>query len=597
MSVLGSDQASVTFIDVAAYFMEVEWDSLGEWQKELYKTVIKEIHSILTSRGYSIVNPDVIFKIKKADEKYLTQRYEWEGKEHTNEPTISLPIVTSVFSLSIKQEEDLPFMCRPESESAEAIHPPVTGFPNVKPDLLIRFKQEEFRTEPQGCEELHEADSQGCSLDSTEEILKMEEPQLIEQKEGGAKMIETKTDDGFSYKSEREIMGCGQQRLEWRDRDPSRASPDSSSHCEGGIIRGKSRRLEERAQKGDPPNICTERESNSKCYSKLVQTQGLSARERPCQSADTTNSHSLEHQVMTECKSKFTEKSVHRSIQQYHKSEPKTTDIESEKRASKKNITAHRNLYAQKKPLRCTQCEKCFAGRADLEWHLNIHLGGSCQFIGSDKKDAKKSKLGATRKPHRGEKCFKCNECEKCFRCRSQLKIHQVSHTGEKAFQCSQCQKCFSRISNLRIHERIHTGEKPFKCSECHKCFSCISNLRTHERIHTGEKPFKCLDCNRCFSQISHLRKHEKIHSVEKPFMCSECHQCFSHISNLRIHERTHAVGKPFKCSECHKCLSHISNLRRHERIHTGVKPFKCSACAKCFIQNSDLRRHERIHT
>nr|XP_033772128.1 protein ZNF783-like isoform X2 [Geotrypetes seraphini] len=104
MSALISDQVSVTFGD----FLETEWDVLGEWQKELYKRVIKEIHSFLISQGYSIINPDIIFKIKNEDEKYLTRRYQWEGKESKNDLTASLPVVTSVSSLNIKQEEDSP---------------------------------------------------------------------------------------------------------------------------------------------------------------------------------------------------------------------------------------------------------------------------------------------------------------------------------------------------------------------------------------------------------------------------------------------------------------------------------------------------------
>nr|XP_033791817.1 zinc finger protein 398-like isoform X2 [Geotrypetes seraphini] len=151
MSALLSDHASVTFSDVAAYFLEVEWNILGEWQKELYKNVIKKIHSFLILQGYSIVNPDVVFKIKKEDEKYFTQHCEWEGKENSNDPSISLPVVTSVFSLSVKQEEDLPFMDHPESETSHQIYLPVTGCSNVKPDILIRFKGS--RIEPQGSEE------------------------------------------------------------------------------------------------------------------------------------------------------------------------------------------------------------------------------------------------------------------------------------------------------------------------------------------------------------------------------------------------------------------------------------------------------------
>ncbi|XP_029441088.1 neural proliferation differentiation and control protein 1-like isoform X3 [Rhinatrema bivittatum] len=189
MSALLSDPASVTFRDVAAYFWEVEWDILGERQKELYKKVIKEIHGFLVSKGYSIVNPDVIFKIKKEDEKYFTQPCEWEGKETMKDPPISLPVVTSVFSLSVKQEEDLPSTEPPESE----IPPPVTGSSDVKPGILIRFKQEVIEIVPERseesrnqairdtCEEWCEAGSRGCRSEPVAELLHMEEPKREEE--------------------------------------------------------------------------------------------------------------------------------------------------------------------------------------------------------------------------------------------------------------------------------------------------------------------------------------------------------------------------------------------------------------------------------
>ncbi|XP_030050766.1 zinc finger protein 398-like [Microcaecilia unicolor] len=134
-SIKANKEALVTFKDVAAYFLEVDWDLLGEWQKELYKKVIEEFHAILISRGYSIVNPDVIFKIKKEDEKYFTQQFEWEGKENPNDFN-NLPVVTSVFSLSIKQEEDLPFMDNPESEMSEQTHPSITSKYKIPPAHL-----------------------------------------------------------------------------------------------------------------------------------------------------------------------------------------------------------------------------------------------------------------------------------------------------------------------------------------------------------------------------------------------------------------------------------------------------------------------------
>ncbi|XP_069509215.1 zinc finger protein 813-like [Ambystoma mexicanum] len=41
----------VPFLDVSAYFAEEEWKILHEWQKELYRNVMKEIHQALVSLG------------------------------------------------------------------------------------------------------------------------------------------------------------------------------------------------------------------------------------------------------------------------------------------------------------------------------------------------------------------------------------------------------------------------------------------------------------------------------------------------------------------------------------------------------------------
>ncbi|XP_030053447.1 uncharacterized protein LOC115466390 [Microcaecilia unicolor] len=120
------NEVLVSLKDVAAYFLEVEWNTLEEWQKQLFKKVIKEIHDILMSQGYPIVNRDVVFKIKKEDETYIIQPFEWEGKENPNDSTNSLPIVTSVLSLSVKQEEDLPFVENPDSQMSQQTCPPVT---------------------------------------------------------------------------------------------------------------------------------------------------------------------------------------------------------------------------------------------------------------------------------------------------------------------------------------------------------------------------------------------------------------------------------------------------------------------------------------
>ncbi|XP_029452666.1 zinc finger protein OZF-like [Rhinatrema bivittatum] len=508
--------ASVTFSDVAAYFWEVEWSILGEWQKELYKKVIKEIHGILMSRGYSILNPDVIFKIKKEDEKYFAQHCEWQGKENIKDPTISLPIVTSVFSLSVKQEEDLPFLDPPEE-----IHSPVKSFPNVKPDILIRFKQEGFRNEAQECEERQNLPiagtcSQDCSPYPMVEILKTEKPPVSDHLEGGEKNNDTKNDDGFRNNSERQRVCDGHQRREWKQRDLSRDSPDPSAECEGNICRVTSPRVKEKVHKRERPKTCTEQNRNSNFCPNLVQTQKLKETERPFQRSDTqenfiTNSYSVEHQF--ECGKKFTQITSQRCIQQYHTREKKIRGTECEERNSKKTkLIAPKNINMEKKLLG-SGCEQNFSYKSQLRKHEMTH----------DR-----------------YKPFKCSECDKGFSDKRHLQQHEITHSGHQPYKCSECDKRFRQKGSLHCHKRIHTGEKPFKCSECDKCFRQIGSLTCHKRIHTGEKPFKCSNCNKCFRQAGTLRSHEKLHTGVRPFKCSECDRWFSETRYLRKHEKTH---------------------------------------------------------
>ncbi|KAM9096951.1 uncharacterized protein ACOB8E_024407 [Sarcophilus harrisii] len=64
-------RAPVTFEDVMVYFTEPEWRTLEQWQKELYKHVVKANYATLVSLGCAIPKPDLITWIEQGEEPFI----------------------------------------------------------------------------------------------------------------------------------------------------------------------------------------------------------------------------------------------------------------------------------------------------------------------------------------------------------------------------------------------------------------------------------------------------------------------------------------------------------------------------------------------
>nr|XP_033773111.1 zinc finger protein 184-like isoform X2 [Geotrypetes seraphini] len=366
MSTLVSNQALITFSDVAAYFWEVEWDILGEWQKELYKKVIKEIHSFLISQGYSIVNPDIIFKIKKEDEKYFTQHCEWKEKEKTHNSTINSPDYNPDPTIEILKVEELHVNNQLQGEEEDT---------NTKTDDEFWNNREEQRTcDGQEGEEWTQREILRDNLDQSSDcrgsITGITQTSMKEQVQKGERQniyTEGKKNSNH-YPNLMQIQGPEEGER-----------PYQCTECKERFTRKTGLKEHKKIHRQNKPFKCTACEKCFKYKSQLTIHDKLHNGQKPF--------------ICSECEKCFRQK-VH--------------------------LQQHEMIHAREKPFKCSQCGKCFRRKGHLQQHEMIHLEEK-PFKCSECSKCFSYEYGLRRheKIHTRKKTIKCSECDKCLSERS----------------------------------------------------------------------------------------------------------------------------------------------------------------------------------
>ncbi|XP_069090526.1 zinc finger protein 514-like isoform X2 [Pleurodeles waltl] len=428
-----SDKISPTFHDAAAFFSEEEWKLLHEWQKELYRNVMNEIHQALISLGPLITNSLLTLRAKEKEDVLHAVPERRLGRNISSEEESVLKIV----SFSIKEEANSYSMGHQDAEKICSTDS-VTRFPSPSSKSEIVFADYPYTKRG-------DSRVRRCTIISPENEQDtdfLEEPETERRNTGVNKSInsaehhhssnwERTYDAGefgtsFSPKSDYLNPFIHPSRKEYAFTH-SRFSQDSS----------------------------------------IVNPQGDHKSQGTC--AWTEDGKSFNSLVAA-----IPQDEIHPTLKICICSQCGNVFNQSASMEEQKNT--------------CSECENALCQSTYISKDAVEGMGGKAHTCNQCGKSFRKSQaLMRHQRIHTGERPYTCNECGKTFRESHALVIHQRLHTGEKPYSCNKCGKTFRQVSHRIKHQRMHTGEKPYICHVCERRFIDSSTLKRHQQIHTRE--------------------------------------------------------------------------------------------------------------
>ncbi|XP_069056539.1 zinc finger protein 773-like isoform X1 [Pleurodeles waltl] len=443
-------QMPVTFKDVAVCFSENEWSLLGEWEKQLYRNVMEEIHCALISLGYAIVNPEKVFRIKKVEGPYSWLQQPQKGHHFESPDCTSAgysPINPNLLLRVKKKKESSGRSCvSPEEKNGNGSS---TGHPTIEPSVLVKLKQED---------ELYQKNKQDHKKAENRNNPITTHPVVTSV-------------FSLRVKQEDEAFCTDFLPFERSKRVNSPITPDNLHHVPDVSVQIAH----------EMSNCQSLHRSNGALATKNALTTGLWSANRIVEEDELLESCLPQNNdIGYQIKGQF---SIKREIENTGAGQYKLSDCE-------RNLcewiepSIQLRTHLQDNPLARNLCMNKDRSQSNWPVFRGTHQADKCADY--TKSFSEKSKLVMHQKTNLSERDYQCSECTKFFKNKYSLLKHWRIHTGEKPYKCPQCERRFTQDSSLIVHQRTHNGERPYKCPECEKCFTCSSNLIRHRRTHAG---------------------------------------------------------------------------------------------------------------
>ncbi|XP_078533681.1 uncharacterized protein LOC144819829 isoform X2 [Lissotriton helveticus] len=526
MSRRNSDEAPVTFYEVAAYFSEEEWKLLHEWQKELFKSVMKEIQQAVISLGPLIATS--VFSLKPKTKEKRDQIDDMDSEISSMNPDLRDETAKSDGPLRKTKMAAKHLKAAPDPDPKDTHDDPITGQMIVKPDAAY--------TASKACQyQTHAPDtytrlSQDEPTSGYQTLNSNNNLRMVQELEPGFKdecgSTETDRNDhprlghtglaGVSYSVKEEGEAYFMKHPDGEKGENITHTPGFPCHrneIETSLRehRGKEKEESSRSLKSVPhvtttlPSIGINEEGETYPFEinhfrkreRIIgpASEGIMKRKRKNGEAITyTEKHPPLNSSLEDSNAKIILKSQKLNSSRGNVWSEANCEPQGEKATGSEN--EYRNGTHPRLHQEVSEEEEMDNMNAQWSslWNGPVLIGQANAQQSWEPYNIPDYERGQN--------------------------INFIEHQRQQAevcpkegnFQCSECHKSFSQKRYLICHQRIHSEERPYHCSECDKSFCHKHHLIGHQRAHSGEKPFQCTKCSKSFTWKDSLRRHERTH-------------------------------------------------------------------------------------